>query len=83
MEKFFSLMMKNIFDRQISKPLSWPILEVTVEDCAEKGIEILSRDWPGIVVCDIRLPNMDGMQFLLEVQKIDLGFTRHSDNRSR
>jgi two-component system C4-dicarboxylate transport response regulator DctD len=47
-------------------------LEVTVEDCAEKGIEILSRDWPGIVVCDIRLPNMDGMQFLLEVQKIDL-----------
>jgi two-component system C4-dicarboxylate transport response regulator DctD len=47
-------------------------LDVTVEDCAEKGIETLTRDWPGIVVCDIRLPNMDGMQFLLEVQKIDL-----------
>ncbi|EKD39347.1 MAG: hypothetical protein ACD_75C00435G0001, partial [uncultured bacterium] len=46
-------------------------LEVICEDCAEKGLEMLTRDWPGIVVCDIRLPNMDGLQFLLEVQKID------------
>jgi two-component system C4-dicarboxylate transport response regulator DctD len=46
-------------------------LDVIIEDCAEKGIELLNRDWPGIVVCDIRLPKMDGMQFLLEVQKID------------
>ncbi|EKD34723.1 MAG: hypothetical protein ACD_75C02217G0003 [uncultured bacterium] len=46
-------------------------LEVICEDCAEKGLEILTRDWSGIVVCDIRLPNMDGLQFLLEVQKID------------
>ncbi len=46
-------------------------LEVVCEDCAENGIEILSRDWPGIVVCDIRLPHMDGLQFLIELQKID------------
>lgn len=46
-------------------------LEVICEDCAERGLEILTREWPGIVVCDIRLPNMDGLQFLLEVQKID------------
>ena len=46
-------------------------LEVICEDCAEKGLEIVTRDWPGIVVCDIRLPNMDGLQFLLEAQKID------------
>ncbi len=46
-------------------------LEVICEDCAEKGLEILTREWPGIVVCDIRLPKMDGLQFLLEVQKID------------
>lgn len=46
-------------------------LEVFCEDCAEKGLERVSREWPGIVVCDIRLPNMDGLQFLLEVQKID------------
>ncbi len=47
-------------------------LDVIIEDCAENGIKILTREWPGIVVCDIRLPNMDGLQFLLEVQKIDL-----------
>lgn len=46
-------------------------LEVICEDCAEKGLEILSQEWSGIVVCDIRLPNMDGLQFLLEVHKID------------
>jgi len=46
-------------------------LDVIIEDCAERGIEILTRDWPGIVVCDIRLPNMDGLQFLVEVRKID------------
>jgi two-component system C4-dicarboxylate transport response regulator DctD len=46
-------------------------LDVIIEDCAENGIEIITREWPGIVVCDIRLPNMDGLQFLLEVQKID------------
>jgi len=46
-------------------------LEVILENSAEKGIDILSREWAGIVVCDIRLPNMDGMQFLLELQKID------------
>ena len=46
-------------------------LEVLCEECAERGLELLNREWPGIVVCDIRLPNMDGLQFLLEVQKID------------
>ena len=34
-------------------------LDVIIEDCAEKGLEILTREWPGVVVCDIRLPQMD------------------------
>ncbi len=46
-------------------------LEVICEECAERGLEVLTSEWPGIIVCDIRLPNMDGLQFLLEVQKID------------
>ena len=46
-------------------------LDVIIEDCAENGLATLTRDWPGIVVCDIRLPQMDGLQFLIEVQKID------------
>lgn len=46
-------------------------LEVICEEYAERGLEILTNAWPGIVICDIRLPNMDGLQFLLEAQKID------------
>lgn len=46
-------------------------LEVICMDCAEKGVELLSPEWPGVVVCDIRLPNMDGMEFLVEIQKVD------------
>jgi two-component system C4-dicarboxylate transport response regulator DctD len=46
-------------------------LDVVCRDCAEKGLELVNREWPGIIVCDIRLPNMDGLQFLAEIQKID------------
>ncbi|MBW2659109.1 MAG: sigma-54-dependent Fis family transcriptional regulator, partial [Deltaproteobacteria bacterium] len=46
-------------------------LAVVCKDCAENGLELVSREWPGVIVCDIRLPNMDGLQFLSEVQKID------------
>ena len=28
-------------------------------------------EWPGVVVCDIRLPNMDGLEFLIRARKID------------
>jgi two-component system C4-dicarboxylate transport response regulator DctD len=46
-------------------------LEVICVESAEKGIKVIDRDWSGIVVCDIRLPGMDGMQFLHEIKKID------------
>lgn len=46
-------------------------LEVFCVESGESGLAEISRDWPGIVVCDIRLPQMDGMQFLQEVRKID------------
>jgi len=46
-------------------------LEVISYDCAESALPHLSADWPGVVICDIRLPRMDGLEFLLQVQKID------------
>ena len=46
-------------------------LEVLCEESGEGGMAMISREWPGIVVCDIRLPHMDGLQFLQEVRKID------------
>lgn len=46
-------------------------LEVICEECAEDGLKTIDREWPGIVVCDIRLPQMNGMEFLQKVQNID------------
>ena len=59
-------------------------IDVTIKKSAEDGLEFLTRDWPGIVVCDIRLPQMDGLQFLMEVNKIDMNLpviliTGHGD----
>ncbi len=46
-------------------------LEVLCLDCAEKAMLYISMEWQGIVICDIRLPKMDGLEFLLKAQKID------------
>lgn len=46
-------------------------LEVICHESAEDAIGLLIDDWPGVVVCDIRLPQMDGLQFLVEAQKLD------------
>lgn len=46
-------------------------LVVSCHDCAEDVLPLLSMEWPGVVVCDIRLPNMDGLEFLIRARKID------------
>jgi DNA-binding NtrC family response regulator len=38
---------------------------------AEDALKGLSSDYPGIVVTDVRMPNMDGMQFLRKLKGID------------
>ena len=45
--------------------------EVTGLERAERGLPLLSWDWPGVVVCDIRMPGMDGLTFLQKVRDID------------
>ena len=46
-------------------------LEVICLESAEEALPLISSELQGMVVCDIRLPKMDGLQFLLEAQKID------------
>lgn len=46
-------------------------LQVICEESAEKGLEVVQKEWPAVVICDIRLPRMDGLEFLEKVQKID------------
>ena len=38
---------------------------------AEAAQKLLGRDYRGIVVSDIRLPRMDGMSLLREIQAVD------------
>ncbi len=38
---------------------------------AEDSIAKLNIHWPGVIICDIRLPGMDGISLLKEVQKLD------------
>jgi two-component system C4-dicarboxylate transport response regulator DctD len=46
-------------------------LRVECLERAELALPMLSRDWPGVVVCDIRLPEMDGLGFLARALEID------------
>jgi two-component system C4-dicarboxylate transport response regulator DctD len=38
---------------------------------AEKALPLLSLDWPGVVICDIKMPGMDGLSFLDKAMAID------------
>ncbi|WP_028582874.1 sigma-54-dependent transcriptional regulator [Desulfogranum mediterraneum] len=46
-------------------------LEVITSDCAEQALEVIDEDWPGVVVCDIRLPGISGMEFQERINRID------------
>lgn len=38
---------------------------------AEEALKVLGNDFPGIVVSDIKMPGMDGMQFLRKLKGVD------------
>ncbi len=40
-------------------------------DRAETALPLIGHDWPGVVVSDMKMPGMDGMEFLRQVQAID------------
>ncbi|WP_163336925.1 sigma-54 dependent transcriptional regulator [Desulfopila sp. IMCC35008] len=46
-------------------------LQVECLESAEEALPMIQTDWQGVIVCDIRLPGMDGLEFLITAQKID------------
>lgn len=45
--------------------------DVTPLENAEAALPLLTREWEGVVVSDIKLPGASGLEFLSMVQKID------------
>lgn len=59
-------------------------LSVQAFDSAEAGVGRLQRGFPGVVVTDMKLPGMDGMQVIQRCQQLDasmpvLAITGHGD----
>lgn len=45
--------------------------EVTTLERAESVLERIDEDWPGVVVTDINLPGMDGLELMRRIHQID------------
>ncbi len=46
-------------------------MEVVCHETAESALPSIDGHWPGVIVCDIRLPKMDGLAFMAMVREID------------
>ena len=45
--------------------------DVQVFERAEDALPLITADWPGVAICDIRLPGMNGQQFLQRTMQVD------------
>ncbi|MEQ3754550.1 MAG: response regulator, partial [Planktomarina sp.] len=57
--------------QSISQWLALSGFETETFASAGDALKGLSADYPGIIVTDIKMPGMDGMQFLRKVKGID------------
>ncbi|MCR9126432.1 MAG: sigma-54 dependent transcriptional regulator [Rhodobacteraceae bacterium] len=57
--------------QSISQWLALSGYDTETFSCAEDALKVLGPDYPGIVISDIRMPGMDGMQFLRKLMGSD------------
>ncbi|MFA5581924.1 MAG: sigma-54 dependent transcriptional regulator [Paracoccaceae bacterium] len=57
--------------QSISQWLALSGFDTETFSCAEEALKALGADYPGVVVSDIRMPGIDGMQFLKKLMSVD------------
>ncbi|MBU0464503.1 MAG: response regulator [Proteobacteria bacterium] len=62
---------EDIIVRLLSMSLRSDGYETVTANCGEQGLEVFKTEAPDIVVTDIKMPGMDGLELLKKIKEID------------
>jgi two-component system nitrogen regulation response regulator NtrX len=46
--------------------------EVLLADSGPKGLELYRREHPDVILLDLKMPEMDGVEVLIQIRRVDL-----------